>query len=287
MHLPESITRSVGRAVLQSKKNSPHIFFVAGLAGVIGSSVMACRATLKLEKVVDEIQEEFRKIHYNKEALNQDQSEYMRNLTFAYINGAKRMIILYGPSAVIGGASLAALTGSHIQLTRRNAALTAAFTAVSKAYDEYRGRVREELGDEKELAIYQGCLLDEDDAELVAANKTGKVVNGTSPYGRFFESSNLNWQKDMEYNRMFIQCQQNYANHRLNAIGHVFLNEVYDDLGFDRTPAGAVVGWVKTGDGDGYIDFGLLDVINMAFLDGNANGCLLDFNVDGVVYDKI
>lgn len=286
MKIPEKVTRSFGRAVLQTKKNSPHLFFAAGLVGVVGSTVVACRATLKLEKVIDDIQAEFKQIHNmqnGNKAYSRD--EYLRDLTTAYLRGAKRLTILYGPAFVIGSVSIAALTGSHIQLTRRNAALTAALTAVSKAYDEYRSRIRDEFGEQKELEIYRGDHLN--DLEDGALNKIAKISNGASPYGRFFESSNINWQKDMEYNRIFIQCQQNYANHLLNARGHIFLNEVYDQLGLDRCPAGAVVGWVKDGLGDGYIDFGLFSFENVAFIDGNARGCLLEFNVDGVIYDKI
>lgn len=294
MNLPNSITRSFGRAVLQSKKQSPHIFFAVGLIGIVGSTVMACRATLKLEKLIDEIQAEFKTIRQDKDLSDYndggyDQNEYMRDLTFAYVRGAQKMIKLYGPSAVVGGLSIAALTKSHVQLSQRNAALGAALTAVSNAYEEYRSRVRSEYGEEKELAIYQGCLLDDPEEvdQLGELQKIGQVSNQTSPYGRFFEASNVNWQKDPEYNRIFIQLQQNYFNHRLQSTGHVFLNEVYDGLGFERSQAGAVVGWVRNGDGDGYIDFGLFDVTNIHFINGNARGCLLDFNVDGIVYDKI
>jgi hypothetical protein len=199
------------------------------------------------------------------------------------------MIKLYGPSAVVGGISIAALTKSHVQMSQRNAALTAALTAVSKAYEEYRGRVREAVGEKKELAIYQACVLDDPEQvnKLGELEKVGKVSNHTSPYGRFFEANNPNWQKEPEFNRIFIQLQQNYANHLLHSRGHVFLNEVYDALGMDRSQAGAVVGWVRNGDGDGYIDFGLYDVTNINFVNGAASGCLLDFNVDGIVYDKI
>src|ERR1035437_9554825 len=166
MHIPNSITRGFGRAALKSKKQSPHIFFVVGIIGIVGSTVLACRATLKLEKLVDEIQAEFKRIHDNKACSDEgvlayDQNAYMRDLTFAYIRGAQKMIKLYGPSAIVGGVSVAALTKSHVQLSQRNAALTAALTAVSRAYEEYRGRVREAVGEKKELAIYQACVLDD------------------------------------------------------------------------------------------------------------------------------
>jgi Family of unknown function (DUF6353) len=285
--IKESLTRSYGRTVLQTKKNSPHIFFVAGLVGVVGSTILACRATLKLEKTLDDIQAEFSQIHSMREVSENggpsyDVDEYRRDLTTAYLHGIVKLARLYGPSVVVGTVSIAALTGSHVQLSHRNTALSAALAAVSQAYDEYRARVREELGEEKEMAIYQGCLLDDPD-EI----GSGKVTNGASPYGRFFESNNRNWQHDMEFNRVYIECQQRYANHLLTARGHVFLNEIYDALGFDRTPAGAVVGWIYEGNGDGYIDFGLYDAINVDFINGNARGCFLDFNVDGTIFELI
>jgi len=49
-------------------------------------------------------------------------------------------------------------------------------------------------------------------------------------------------------------------------------------LGFERTKEGSVVGWVMD-NGDDYVDFGMLDLWK--------NGYLLDFNVDGVIYDLL
>jgi Family of unknown function (DUF6353) len=297
MSIKESITRSVNRSVLQSKKNSPHIFFVLGLGGIIVSTVLACRATLKLEDTLEEIKTD---LEGPKELVHSAQTEelvggserkysdreYYQDMTYVYAKGANKLIRLYGPAVVVGSFSIAALTGSHIQLTHRNAALTATLAAVSKAYDEYRDRVREELGEEKERDLYRG--VSEEKIEVDGKKELVRVVNnGMSPYARFFEPSNRNWQNDMELNRIFIQLQQNYANHLLKARGHVFLNEVYDSLGLDRSQAGAVVGWVSDGEGDCYVDFGLFDAANIHFINGNSRGCLLDFNVDGIVYDKI
>ena len=60
-------------------------------------------------------------------------------------------------------------------------------------------------------------------------------------------------------------------------------------LGFPHTSAGAVVGWVR-GNGDGYVDFGLMDFYsnaNRLFHEGFEPNIWLDFNVDGVIWDKI
>jgi hypothetical protein len=86
---------------------------------------------------------------------------------------------------------------------------------------------------------------------------------------------------------MFLQCQQNYFNQQLKARGHVFLNEIYDAIGLERSKAGTIVGWVTDGNGDGYIDFGMFEDASRRFINGIEPSILLDFNVDGVIYDLI
>jgi hypothetical protein len=98
---------------------------------------------------------------------------------------------------------------------------------------------------------------------------------------------NPNWQKNSEHNKLFLKCQQSYANDMLQARGHVFLNEVYSWLGLEHSKAGAVVGWVINSDGDNFVDFGIFDPGNSRFVNGQERSILLDFNVDGVIYDKI
>ena len=127
--------------------------------------------------------------------------------------------------------------------------------------------------------------------KTVTSTKTIETVDkdGISQYARFFDESCINWSKTPEYNLMFLNGQQNFANDLLNARGHVFLNEVYDMLGIPRSQAGAVVGWVK-GVGDDYIDFGIFEgktAAARAFVNGAERNILIDFNVDGVIYDLI
>jgi hypothetical protein len=168
-------------------------------------------------------------------------------------------------------------------LTRRNSALMAAYAAVQKAYDDYRERVINEVGREKELDLHHAAtvqLVDKDEVRIVDPNKF-------SPYAKFFDEYCERWEKDPELNRIYITCQQNYANNILHARGHLFLNEVYDMLGIPRTKAGAVVGWVVGKDGDNYVDFGMYEARSENFINGAERSILLDFNVDGVIYDKL
>lgn len=287
--VPKGITQTVCRQVLVAKKNSPHIFFIGGLVGVVGSTFLACRATLKLEDTIDEIKHDLDVVSANK--IEKENKEQAKDIGYVCVKSAVAIGRLYGPSVALGTVSVVALTGSHVQLTRRNTALTATLALVSKAYDEYRIRVQEEIGKDRELDIHRSIKTQE--LEVDGKKKLVKVIdpNGLSQYARIFDETTPNWVKDVEYNRIFLDCQQAYFNQKLLARGHVFLNEIYDALGFERTRAGAIVGWVidegKDSDSDNYIDFGMFVPDNSRFINGYERSIVLDFNVDGVVYDKI
>ena len=277
--VPIKVTQFIGRNILVAKKQSPHVFFGVGVIGVVGAAVLACRATLKLSDALDEVQEDI-------SALNEPDSD--GEALYVYLKSGAKIAKLYTPAIIVGGASIALLTGSHVQLSRRNAALTAAYVALKEMFDDYRERVRSEYGEEKEQDLFHGVehltITDSD-----GNSKEVKVVNPSkySIYARFFDESNVNWQKDPEFNRFYIQAQQSYANDLLRTRGHIFLNEVYDMLGFERSRAGQVVGWVLNDEGDNYVSFGLFEINNSRFVNGIERSILLDFNVDGIIYEKI
>lgn len=280
-YVPGAVTRTIGRQSLILKKNSPHILFAAGVVGVATGTVLACRATLKLSDTLTDVQKDIANVKELNGANGVE--EQNKDLVYIYGKGAVRIVRLYTPAVVVGGLGIAALTGSHIQLTHRNNALMAAYATLEKAYSDYRDRVREEVGEEKERDLYLGAR------ELVEKDFEGKSIDPTkvSPYARFFDQFSPNWQKDAELNRIFLTCQQTYANQRLNAVGHIFLNEVYDMLGLERSRQGQVIGWVRDGDGDAWVDFGMFEARNARFVDNLERSVLLDFNVHGVIYDKI
>lgn len=285
--VPSSISRKVAGQVLTLKQNSPHIMFGVGVVGVITGTVLACRATLRAGDVLDEM-------HESVEAVKRDMQDvdgYKKDVAYAYGVGSVRLVRLYAPAVVVTGVSIAALTGSHIALTKRNNALTAAYTGLHAAYENYRERVREELGEEKELDIYHGATVEK--VKVGNKNETRKTVdpNKISPYARFFDETSTEYRNNAEMNRLYITAQQNYFNNILHARGFVFLNEVYEALGLPWCDAGQVVGWVLSDEGDNYIDFGIYNAYNSKLVNGSLGaeqpGILLDFNVDGVVYGKL
>lgn len=298
MGLPATITRNITRRLLVLKKDSPHIFFAVGVVGTVASTVLACRATMKLNETLEDVQkdlidtEESYAERYQADRVpvtirDEYISQYHRERQVVYLKGSLKVIKLYAPAAVIGVTSIGLLTGAHVQMNRRNAALMAAYTAVQEAYDKYRERVRAQLGEEREAELHHG--IETEIIKIDGKKQEIKIIDGhgTSPYARVFDNSNRRWQPDAELNRFFISCQQTFANDRLQRMGHVFLNEIYDALGFDRTEEGSVVGWLLNGDGDNYIDFSTYLSSGELFVDDMTAHILLDFNVDGLIYNKI
>lgn len=293
--IKQIVTSKAGMAVLATQKNSPAILFGAGVVGMIGTVVLASRATLKLSDTLDDF--DSGKLQSAAALANEriGTETAKKNNVILHTQLVLGVAKLYAPSIVLGAVSIGALGGSHYILTQRNAQLTAAVVAIDKAFKEYRKRVVSEQGEDKDREYMYGKSTREEYSETKKGEPKVTAVttfgDGSSPYSVVFDNDNKNWQRTPEYNAFFLRQQQNYLNDRLRAKGHVFLNDAYRELGFPDTAAGAVTGWRWQGDGDNFIDFGcwtdntLEDI--REFMRNGDRGILLDFNVDGLIYKNI
>ena len=294
----------VNKGIFRAKKYSPEILVGLGVVGTISSTIMACKATTKLSGLLEDSKQEIDTIKRCSEdpALAEKYSEQdaKKDLTLVYTQTGIKIAKLYLPAVTLGVASLACLIGSNNILRKRNVALAAAYTTVDKSFKEYRKRVTDRFGEEVERQIrhnikaqeIEETILDEDGNEKkITKNVETCEIDGYSEYSRFFDDGCTGWEKDAEYNLVFLKAQQQYANDLLRSKGHLFLNEVYDMLGIPRSKAGQVVGWIYDPEnpiGDNYVDFGIYDVNKRGsrdFVNGYERTILLDFNVDGNIWD--
>lgn len=301
---------AIGRGGLILKKYSPEILTAAGVIGTVGSTVLACKATLKVEDILDEAKKKsnlINAVHDGEIEVDAEYTDkdYSKDLIVNRTQTAVKLIKLYGPAISLGVLSITAILGGQHILRKRNVAVMAAYKLCEESFNNYRSRVKNELGEEKDRQFYYGMT--EETVKDKVKSKDGKTKTVTkkvekapdhlySQYARFFDEANINWDKSPEQNMYFLKMVQNQMNDKLKARGHVFLNEVYDALGFDRSEAGQLVGWVWNKDntameaGDGYIDFGIFDgndYAKRAFVNGDERSILLDFNIDGMIYDLI
>lgn len=281
------VTRLAGRAGLVLSKHAPTILTAAGTAGFIGTTILASKATLKVEETVAEEAALLVKVHEAHEAGKLEDKDALHDKVVLYSRMTTKLAKLYAPALILGAASIVSLATGHGIMLKRNASLAAAYAAVDQAFKTYKKKIESKFGKEAVLDALVSTPqedLTKDDMTLEAVT----AVDGVSPYGVIFDEDNVNWSADEDLAKLHLDCQQQYANDILQTRGHIFLNEVYKMLGFPHTPAGAVTGWVK-GQGDDFVDFNIFDGM---FEGEDKNGrtvtkWALDFNVDGVMYDKI
>jgi hypothetical protein len=297
--LPVAVSRTVGKTVFSAKKNSPTILFVAGVGGILTSGVLACKATLKVEDVLNEHQKTAMDIK-TVQHVNYSEKDRQGDMTLLYIQSAVKLTKLYGPSIVLATLSIGMLTKSHNILTKRNAGLTMAYATLEKGFKDYRSRVVAEYGEDKDREFRFGkhkekvLVESKNGPKKKEVDKPGDNLN-TGKYQFLFDETNQNWDPNHDYNVVFLRGVQAQSNRRLNADGYLFLNDVLEDLGMDKTSAGAVTGWLRDGGpdnaGDGYVDFGIFNSEQMDqvhdFCLGLEGAVWLDFNVDGPIFREI
>lgn len=303
----KSAAKFAGKAEFTIKKNSPEILLGAGIVGFVGTVVLACRATCRADEVLEFHRKKIKDINDAKEIadadpegeMSYDVEIYRQDKAIRYLKTTGNLAKLYAPTVAIGTLSLACILTSRNIMQKRYLGVVAAYNGLSAAFEEYRKRVRDEYGEGldkhfrygttyEELPVYDENGKKTKEKEQVEKTETGMVMQ-TDDSCRFFDSSNPNWDKNPTFSMMWLRGQQNILNDILHTRGHVFLNEVYDALGFPHTPQGAVLGWID-GEGDDCIDFGLYDQNKESvrrFVNGVDNVIMLEFNHDGVIWDKI
>lgn len=308
--LISKVSRSLYKAGFKFKKHSPEILAVTGVIGIVTSAVMACKATTKVNDIVDEAKETIDKIHESvgKGLHTSDGEEYTeeiakKDLTITYVQTGLKFIKLYGPAVALGVASIGCMLGSNHILRKRNIALAAALTNVATSFKEYRGRLVDRFGKDLDRELRFGIKAKEVEETVTDENgkettvkKTVDVVDPNtahSMYSIVFCEGNTGWTRNAELNKVFLIQQQNWANDKLKMNGILTLNEVYDMVGAPRTAYGQIAGWVYTDDssiGDNFVDFGIFDVNNEKacdFVNGREKSIILDFNCIGNILDYI
>lgn len=311
-----NLTRKFHKVGFQLKKHSPEILLITGVVGTVASAVMACKATTKIDVILNDTKHATEVIHEGVEKgeikgyledgtvgiIPYNEEDCKKDLTIIYAKTAVEFAKLYAPSVLLGAASIACILASNNIIHKRNVALAAAYASVDSSFKDYRGRVIERFGKELDRELKYNIKAQEIEETVVNEDGTETTVTKTvqvadipeySPYAKFFDDTCMGWDRDANYNLMFLHQTQQAANRKLKERGHLFLNEVYDMLGIMRTPEGQIVGWIYDENnpiGDNKVDFGIYDLYNeqkRLFVNGYEKSILLDFNVDGNIWELL
>ena len=304
LEIVNKITFAAHKAFFKVKKHSPEILITAGVIGTVASAVMACKATTKLSDILEDSKEQINQVHNFLEDDKIPESQYSKedgnkDLAIIYAQTGIKLVKLYAPAVALGALSITGIVASNNILRKRNIALAAAYTTVDKTFKRYRNNVIDRFGEKIDKELRYGIkareieeIVVDDDGNEKTVKKTVEAadpVSMYSDYAKIYDAGCNGWTKDAEFNLMFLRHTQAQANDILKRRGYLFLNEVYDMLGFQRTKAGQVMGWIYDEEnpvGDNFVDFGIYNTdIEKArdFVNGIERVIILDFNVTNIL----
>jgi hypothetical protein len=305
-NLLQSVSRGVSKVGFEIKKKSPEILIVTGLILAASSVVLACFETKKLDEIVKPAKEKITNIHSHLDNTNEimnkqyDPEEGKKELRKTYLSTGGKIILLYSPAFLAFVLASSCILGANKIMKGRNLALAAAYSTLETGYKEYRKRVEEVVGKEKEEDIYKGNKDVNEEIENKDGTKT--IVSSKKPTNRntfsvLYSCNNRGWERDAQLNLSFLLELQAFMNDTLKVKGYVFLYQVYDALGMDvsylgedRVRASHILGWIydpSDKSRDSYISFGLTDekgnvkqnIVNQ--LKNNEPDMWIDLNYDG------
>lgn len=288
------------------KKHSPEILVATGIGTGIVAAIIACKQTIKANNIVAEAQKSLQNIEDAKELAANNEAEYTEeneqaDRKYIAIQTTVGVVKTYALPVGLGVLSITCILAGHHILKKRNVALAAACSALSTDFMNYRKRVVDKYGKDVDFMLKNGLekqiiankVIDPETGEVKETKEEALTYEGDklSQYARVFdEVGSTQWTPSADHNRAFLLMEQNYFNERIRTRGYIFLNEVYERLGFRPTKAGSVVGWVyQNADYEG-IDFGIFTAHTQKaaeFLEGAEPSIILDFNVQGDILSLV
>ena len=297
------ISRLAGKGALIVSKHAPAILTGLGIAGFTATAVLSAKQTLSVGEVTWEDLNELSTVKAAEDEERFTKQEIQVAKARAWGNLTKHLLKHYALPLGLGTVSAISLILSHRISASRIAGLSMAYAGLEESFRNYKTRIEEGFGKEETERILAEADNDAlEKAKVDYYKETGREFQlkpeelmrelGVSPYAVVFDQNAKAWEGNEDYSLMILHAQENYANDILCTRGYLLLNEVYKALGLPQTSAGSVVGWVyDNDDGDGIVEFGNFEALNYREYDPvlgrEVTKFVLDFNVDGVIYDQI
>lgn len=227
---------SIGNFIKNSRnlaiKRSPELLVMLGIFGLGSAAYMLTKAVPKaLQAIRDEVVE--------REDLGEQTSVNIEELpTMLPLRDKFRLTWrIYLPAAITGAISMTCIVGASAINYKRNAALAAAYALTETTFADYKNRVIEALGKEKETEIHNQVVKDHMDRQPPGSCEAVVTSGGHDlcydlHSGRYFYSS-----KDL------IKDAKNEINDMMTRNMYASLNDFYYELGLPPTGEGEMFGW--------------------------------------------
>lgn len=203
--------------------NSPQILTGIAVAGTLTTAVLTGKASIRAYQILE----------------NAD--EFDKHISEAPPLDVKAKVMLvwkeFVPPVAVGALTVASVITANQIGTRRAAAMAAAYAISEKAFIEYKEKIVEKIGENKERAVRDDIAQDRVrnnpvTDQTIIATRGGRDLCYEPYTGRYFTS-------DMET----LKKAQNDLNYQVLNNYYASLSDFYDLLGLDRTKLSDDLGW--------------------------------------------
>lgn len=223
------IGRDKGVSVMKTK-TSTILLTITSIIGVIGTAILASRATLKVHEQM-------------KENDISDKKEKIKLI-------AKE----YAPAAVTGVATIASSIASECMNIKSIGSLSAGYAVLSKTYKKHEDQIKKIFGTDGQKKILEGVTKESaKERQIRKAAEEGKVLYYEEHLDDFFE---IEPERviEAEYGINRLMAQQGYAS----------LNNLFELLDLPPTDLGDEIGW-SYGVGADYQGYSWIDFEHHTF----------------------
>lgn len=205
-------------------KRVPEILMGVGIAGMISTTVLAVAATPKALELLKDAK-------YEKSEANETETE------LTVIETVRVAWTPYIPAMITCGLSLACLICANTKYAKRTTALVTAYKLSESAFSDYKEKVVETIGDKKEKNIRE--KVDKKHIEQKPVSKSTVIFTEKGNTLFFDVLSGQYFRSDIET----VRKTENLLNKRMLDDMYVSLNDLYEELGLEKTDIGSELGW--------------------------------------------
>jgi len=206
------------------KRSSPTLLTCFSVIGVVGTTVLAVKATPKAVELIK-----------NDSRRNHDGDPY----AYTKLEAVQSCWRCYIPAALVGLSTITCIIGINVLNKRNQASLASAYALLSESYQQYRKAAKTVYGDDADSKI-----------KVQMAKDTYISADGYSVYSSDLDSeSEKILCYDLFSKRYFTSTMaavlnaQYHINRNLQLRGSVSINEFYEFLGIDKIENGDDIGW--------------------------------------------
>ena len=219
-----NLTEYVKRAEKFTVDNSPLILTAIGVTGTLTTTVLVSRVSFKVG--LDVNAGHYEPIMEGREPEVYDFKGLVRTYWKEYI-----------PPAGLAVITVASIICANRIGTRRAAAMAAAYTISERAFEEYREKIVEKIGDKKERDARDEIAQERVDRSPIG--KTEVIITGGGDVLCFDAYTGRYFYSNMET----LKKAQNDVNYSILNNAYASLNDFYNNVGLANIEVGEEVGW--------------------------------------------